>query len=120
MPAIKYYVKVFTVCNDGSPARQQVLPTYANNDFDAENNIADLVETWPEVSAYWIMRISEQPIKLKQYRITVLLVHPTRTKTMKLRVSMENPEEATDIFKAFSEDWDHLVSFEIKSIKPLY
>ncbi len=107
------------MCDDGSPARQQVLHTFANDDVAAENNISDLIENWREVSAYWIMRVSEQPIKLTLYNIKILTIYSNHSKTIKLRVAMENPEEATDIFKAFSDDWKRLVRFDIISVTPI-
>ncbi|QIA06431.1 hypothetical protein [Draconibacterium halophilum] len=109
-------MKVFTICGDGSPARQQVLPTFANDEVSAEENIDDIIACWPEVSSYWIMRVSDQPIKLKKYRIEILVTHPTRTRTMSLIVNMEEPGEAKDIFEAFSEDWKYIKSFEILKV----
>lgn len=120
MSTIKqYYIKALMQHSNGAPTKQHVFKTFAADETQAAKNIEDLIDNWKEVNAYWIMRISDQPIKLFPYLIQVEITHPTRKKLMKLRMMMEDKKEAKELFKAFSEDWSYVDDFKIMSVTKL-
>lgn len=114
-PTKEYFVKALIRYTGRAPVHIGVYKTRAKNSEAAANNVSNLIESWDMVDAYWILRTSVNPIELTSYDVQVLVNYQTKSNTIKLRLQLENPAEAKEVFGYLSEDWNSLVSFEILS-----
>lgn len=112
----QYYIKILLTCNNNAPAYQRIIRTFAGNEEQAEANIDEVVEGWKDIEFYWIRKITTNEIDLYPYLIEVLLVHPRKTKTIKMKMHMEAPSEASELFATLSEDWNYLRDFQILKV----
>lgn len=115
-----YYFKVLIVYDNHAPAHQILLKTTAKNEDQAEAFIDTRIESWDNIQCYWVRRISLVPIRLQSYLLTVSVRYTTKTKEIKFRLSLENKEEANEVFHCIIETWKNVKGFRVLSVTPLH
>lgn len=101
----KYFAKVLFTYSNKAPIFQTVLRTFGKDEHDAEINVSNLIQYWPDVAKYSIVRISERPIKLESYTIKVVLKYSKDAKTINLRLNLEDENDAYPSIKLLFEEW---------------
>lgn len=111
--AKQYYTKVLFTCNNNTPAYQRIIRVFADNEEQAEANLDKIVANWSDIEYYWVRQITIDPFDLKLYIVQILLHYTRKSKTIKLKMHLEDPEEAKEFFTLISEDWNNLKDFRI-------
>ncbi len=109
----QFYVKILLTCNNDAPAYQRIIKTFAKNEEQAEANVDSIVANWGDVEFYWIRKITAEQINVDPYIIEVLLHYPHKTKKIKMKMHMENSDEARELFATLSQNWNYLRDFQI-------
>lgn len=115
----QYHAKILMTHSNGAPANVAVLRTFAMSEDAAELDIDRLVESWNDVAAYWILKISEKPILLIMYQVKVLFTYQHKTKATSFRIKLENMEEAAEIFKYITGEWPNVKDFQIMTVNKI-
>lgn len=119
MSTNQYYVKILLTCNNDAPAYQRIIKTFAKDEEQAEANVDSIVSNWGDVEFYWIRKITIEPFNLRPFILEILLKYPQKTKSIKMKLHLEDPGEASQVFATLSEDWNYLVDFQIIKLLPV-